>query len=80
MTCLRRALPLLVLTLALLTWGATPGHGADRVPITIEHHAAGAPITVGIPFPKGALYSPDHVRLLDTDGAAVPSQITEVTT
>ena len=80
MTCFRRALPLLVLTLALLTWGATPGHGADRVPITIEHHAPGAPITVGIPFPKGALYSPDHVRLLDADGAAIPSQITEVTT
>jgi len=36
-------------------------------------------VTFGVPFPKGALLSPDQVRVLDERGVEVPSQITEVT-
>jgi len=70
----------LLLLVFILSTGAWAAPAADRVPISIKHHAPGAPITVGIPFPKGALQSPDRVRLLDADGAPVPSQITPVTT
>lgn len=55
-----------------------PALAADRIPLKIENHANGAPITLGIPFPNGALYSPDQVRLLNKDGKEIPSQITEV--
>ncbi|MBX7184534.1 MAG: hypothetical protein K1Y01_05245 [Vicinamibacteria bacterium] len=32
-----------------------------------------------MPFPKGALRSPDHVRVLNERGVEIPSQVTEVT-
>lgn len=63
--------------------GAAPqveGAEVHRLPVTIERHADGAPITFGVPFPKGALASPDHVRILARDGREIPSQVTEVTT
>src|SRR5690606_29534833 len=47
--------------------------------LTVERHQPGAPITLGVPFPKGVLQSPDHVRVLDMSGAEVPAQVTEVT-
>ncbi|MEZ5319676.1 MAG: hypothetical protein R2752_19905 [Vicinamibacterales bacterium] len=53
---------------------------AHRIPLRIERPAADAPITLGLPFPPGALDSPDHVRLLAPDGRELPSQVTEVTT
>jgi hypothetical protein len=58
---------------------ATSLLAAERLPITIERHADGAPVTLGVPFPKGALDSPDHVRVLDASGREVPSQVNEVT-
>ncbi len=70
----------IVLLIGLLAVAIAPLRAADRVPITIEAHVPGAPITLGVPFPKGALYSPDHVRVLTADGVEIPSQITEVTT
>jgi hypothetical protein len=70
----------LLLFVLLIGTGLGPTRAADRVPITVEHHAPGAPITVGIPFPQGTLYSPDHVRVLNAAGEAIPSQITQVTT
>jgi len=66
--------------LALFLLPATMGCAADRVPITVEHVTPGAPITVGIPFPKGELQSPAHVRLLSADGEEIPAQVTPVTT
>jgi hypothetical protein len=51
-----------------------------RIPLTVERHQAGAPVTLGVPFPVGALASPDHVRVLRPDGTEQPSQVTEVTT
>jgi len=38
----------------------------------------GAPITVGVPFPIGVLSSSDNIRLVDSSGNEIPSQITEV--
>jgi len=51
---------------------------SEHIPIQIEKHAPGAPITLGIPFGQGALWSPDHVRLLDMHGMEVQCQVTEV--
>jgi hypothetical protein len=51
-----------------------------QLPIVVERHVDGAPLTFGVPFPKGTLASPDEVRVLTTDGREVPSQVTEVTT
>lgn len=70
----------LALILALLLLSVPASQAADRVPITIEQHAPGAPITLGIPFPEGTLYSPDNVRLLDAGGQELPAQVTEVST
>ena len=50
-----------------------------QVKITVENNKAGAPVTLGIPFPKGELYSVDHLRLLNSEGVEIPCQTTEVT-
>jgi len=69
----------LILAALFVCWAAS-GRAADQIPLTIEHAQAGAPITVGLPFPQGELHSPAHVRLLTADGQEIPSQITPVTT
>lgn len=40
----------------------------------------GWPVTSGIPFPQGALVSTDNVRILDVQGAEVPTQVSPLTT
>ncbi|MCH7676113.1 hypothetical protein IH879_14335 [candidate division KSB1 bacterium] len=52
----------------------------SRLRLQVNQPIAGAPLTLGIPFPKGVLHSPDHVRVLNAKGKEIPSQITEVTT
>lgn len=52
----------------------------NTLPITIEANAPGAPITVGIPFGRGELWSTDQVRLLNEEGKEIPCQVTEVNT
>ena len=59
---------------------ASSQDGVAQVPVRVERHVDGAPLTFGIPFPKGALHSPDKVRVVTLDGREVPSQITEVST
>ncbi|MDF0709020.1 hypothetical protein [Flagellimonas okinawensis] len=49
-----------------------------QLEITVENNKEGAPITLGIPFPKGELNSVDHMRLLTADGKEIPCQTTEV--
>lgn len=55
---------------------------SGRVPIGVINRpgatVGGAPITVGIPFPRGALADAAHVRLVDENGKEVPVQ-TKVT-
>lgn len=50
-----------------------------KLPIKIENNIEGAPITLGIPFPKGVLHSADNIRLLNDAGKEIPVQTTEVT-
>ena len=52
----------------------------QKIPIIVENHLEGAPITMGLPFPIGELHSPDHVRVIDSSGNEIPSQITVVNT
>jgi len=85
-----RPLLLFVIVAALCVFAAAPqarrstsqaaGAEAGRIPLTVERHQPGAPVTLGVPFPQGALASPDHVRVLRPDGREQPSQVTEVTT
>jgi len=49
------------------------------VPLHVDA-VPGSPVVLGVPFPKGALHSPDHVRVVGSNGAEIPSQITEVST
>ena len=37
-------------------------NASERIPLKIEKHVEGAPITLGIPFAIGTLNSPDDVR------------------
>lgn len=74
-----KSLAKLFLWIFLAGWISTC-RAADRIPLRVEQFVPGAPVTVGVPFPKGALYSPDQVRLLDATGREVPAQVTEVST
>lgn len=71
----RRLLAGLVLVGAL----AGAAQAAERIAITVERHEPGAPITLGVPFPRGTLDSVDHVRVLDAAGREIPAQVNEVT-
>ena len=55
------------------TPGQQPTPAARRIPLTIERHLAEAPITLGVPFPKDALESPDRVRVVNEAGREVAS-------
>ncbi|MCU0255147.1 MAG: hypothetical protein MUF60_00235 [Vicinamibacterales bacterium] len=68
--------------LALLPLLALPhdAAAAERIPIKVERHVAGAPLTFGLPLPKGLVASPDQVRVLGPDGREVRAQVTEVST
>lgn len=52
---------------------------SNLVPIAVQNAEPGAPVKLGIPFPKGELFSPDHVRVLNASGVEIPSQKTKVT-
>jgi hypothetical protein len=68
-----------MLVLSLVACTTMPSSNHERIPISIEESKEGAPITMGIPFPQGALLSTDQVRLLDSKGKEIPCQVTEVT-
>jgi hypothetical protein len=76
---LKRSLALILL-FVLAAAAAPAAEAVDQIPLTVESHRPGAPLTVGIPFPKGALASPDDVRLLNAQGEEIPAQVTQVTT
>ena len=67
---------LVLLVFSSIAAAATP----TRVPLRVERAQADAPVTFGIPMPKGALDNPDHVRVLDASQREIPSQITDVST
>lgn len=66
--------------LALLLLLVCKSHAVDRIPLKVEKSVEGSPLTLGIPFPQGALLSPDHVRVVDKNGNEIPSQTNLVTT
>ncbi len=55
---------------------------SGRIPLSILNEPGAtivnAPMTVGVPFPRGALGDPDTVRLVDADGAELPLQTREL--
>lgn len=59
---------------------ANTSSAADSVTIYVKNANAGEPVKLGIPFPKGSLFSPDHVRVLNQDGEEILSQTTQVST
>ncbi|MFV0248499.1 MAG: hypothetical protein ACK5H1_06035 [Tenacibaculum sp.] len=69
-----------ILVVCFLLKACTKLKQVKQVSITIKNHKVGAPITLGIPFPKGELYSVDHLRLLTSKGVEIPCQTTEVST
>jgi len=79
-TSVRTAVVLVLSVLFTGCQGPTTAQAADRIPLSVDGARTGAPITMGIPFPEGALQSPEHVRVLTADGEEIPSQITPVTT
>ena len=67
-----------ILITCLLLYSCGTKESGNQVKITIENNKIGAPVTLGIPFPKGELHSVDRIRLLTSDGVEVPCQTTEV--
>ena len=53
---------------------------SEKIPLVIEKNVPGAPQLLGIPFPKDKLQSSDNVRVLNSLGEEIPSQITIVNT
>lgn len=51
----------------------------SEVTIQVQRAEPGAPVKFGIPFQKGELKSPDHVRVLNNRGNEIAIQTTEVT-
>ena len=70
----------LILTLCVCSTLHVFATETKKIPITVENNTEGAPITLGIPFPMGALFSVDNIRLLNARGKEIICQTTEVTT
>jgi hypothetical protein len=69
-----------ILTVLLFIVGNTVLEAGTIIPITVENNIAGTPQVFGVPIPIGELFSPDHVRVLNSRGEEIPSQITKVST
>jgi hypothetical protein len=52
---------------------------SNSVTVRVQQAEDGAPVKFGIPFKKGELKSPDHVRVLNESGQEIAIQTTEVT-
>ena len=61
-------------------WAFAATASAASIPLKVDRAGIDTPVTLGVPFPKGALRSVDHVRVLTARGVEIPSQITEVAT
>jgi len=69
-----------IVILSLTFLGCNVTNSGIRIPITVENNISGTPQVFGVPIPQGELFSPDHVRVLNSNGDEIPSQITKVTT
>lgn len=68
------------LAILLFPGNASAAVTSEKLPMIIENNIPGAPQLLGIPFAKGKLLASDKVRVLNTAGIEIPSQITIVTT
>jgi PcRGLX-like N-terminal RIFT barrel domain len=70
----------LAIPLSLLHLAAVDAGQITRIPITVRETAGlrrfGYPVSVAVPFPKGALVDVRHVRLLDGQSKEVGAQVT----
>lgn len=71
---------LTIILFALVIPGCNMNGSGTKIPITVKNNVSGSPQVFGIPIPRGELYSPDNVRVLNDSGKEIASQITEVTT
>lgn len=55
-------------------------NASEKIPLVIEKNIAGAPQLLGVPFPKDKLKTSDQVKVLNSLGQEIPSQITIVNT
>lgn len=69
-----------VILATIFTGVVTNSFASESVTIHVKNANSEMPVQLGIPFPKGALHSPDHVRVLNADGDEILSQTTQVTT
>lgn len=69
-----------VLIISFTFLGCSASNSGKKIPVTVENNQAGSPQVFGVPIPKGELFSPDHVRVLNSSGEEIPSQITKVNT
>lgn len=69
-----------ILIISLTFLGCSVSSSGTKIPITVENNEVGTPQVFGVPIPQGELFSPDHVRVLNSRGTEIPSQITEVST
>ncbi len=69
-----------ILILSVIFLGCNVSSSGTKIPVTVENNIAGTPQVFGVPIPQGELFSPDHVRVLNSNGNEIPSQITKVTT
>ena len=53
---------------------------STKIEVKVANHQVDQPQLFGVPVPKGELYSPDHVRVLNSNGQEIASQITKVST
>lgn len=51
-----------------------------KIPVTVENNVPGTPQVFGVPVPQGELFNPENVRVLNSKGKEIPSQITKVST
>lgn len=70
----------MAVALAALSAASPMSAQTTRVPVTVQQEHVGAPVTFGLPLPRGDLYAADNVRVLNARGDEIPAQITAVTT
>lgn len=77
---MNRFILVLFLSISFAINSPSQGFASDSVTIHVKNADADVPVKLGIPFPKGVLYSPDHVRVLNGEGDEILSQTTQVST
>ncbi|MFO7800212.1 MAG: hypothetical protein R6V22_10570, partial [Rhodohalobacter sp.] len=76
---MRKSLLLLFLFASIhLLFQTAVAQSVGEVKIQVQRAEAGAPVKFGIPFQKGELKSPDHIRVLNGEEREIAIQSTEV--